>query len=227
MDKNNKRYLAIGIATVAVYTVIAFVVPFLRTGTFFIAYIFGLIAICVLTAVCIRVNGSKEPKSKFLGWAIIDVAVKYSITQLIISLIFMIFANFPTWIITVISVVLIAACGVGLIAADAAKEEIERIDRITKEKVFYIRELQSETECLILKTEDMVLKKNLKDVAERIRYSDPMTSDELYGLEMKIKEKVYMLQDLVEKGDIENSNKLCKEIQSLLIERNSKCLFLK
>lgn len=44
---------------------------------------------------------------------------------------------------------------------------------------------------------------------------------------MKIKEKVYMLQDLVEKGDIENSNKLCKEIQSLLIERNSKCLFLK
>lgn len=227
MDKNNKRYLLIGIIAAVVFTIVAFVAPFVKTPTFFAAYIFGLIAVVLLIVVSMMIEGSREVRSKFLSWAIMDVAIRYSIAQLILSLIFMIMSTWQTWILIVVSILLLAFCCVGLIAADAGKEEIERIDKQVKEKVFYIREMQAEIECLIIKTEDTILKKNLKELVEKIRYSDPMSSEQLYALEKKIIEKTGILQELVKTGAIEEANNLCKEIQNLFIERNNKCLFLK
>jgi hypothetical protein len=123
-----------------------------------------------------------------------------------------------------LNAILLGACLIGLIAVDAAREEIERIDEKIKEKVFYIKSLQVDIECLVDKTLDESVKKILKNLAETIKYSDPMSSPQLASIENKIETKVAILTETVDANDIKA---LCNELQQLFAERNRKCKILK
>lgn len=131
MKKNQIRGLTVILIILAVFSVISFLLPFKTTGMFWLSYIFGaasvLVQIYVLkTAFC----GSNEVKSKFYGFPIARIGVVYMIAQLILSIIFMILADFAPWWIAVIAfVVLLAAALIGFISSDAMRDEIEQ-DRI-------------------------------------------------------------------------------------------------
>jgi hypothetical protein len=77
------------------------------------------------------------------------------------------------------------------------------------------------------KATDGSIKKTLKDLAETIRYSDPMSSPQLAAVENKIEAKVAVLAETVEKTDWDAVKALCNELQQLLAERNRKCKILK
>ena len=64
----------------------------------------------------------------------------------------------------------------------------------------------------------------MKDLAEAIRYSDPMRSPQLAAIENKIEAKVSVLSETV---DADSVKFLCAELQQLLAERNRKCKILK
>ena len=64
-------------------------------------------------------------------------------------------------------------------------------------------------------------KRMLLQLAEKIRFSDPMSADELQDVESKIISKLEELKNCAEKAAI------IQELNLLLIERNKKCKFLK
>ena len=93
MSKNLKRfYVTVGIIFVA-FSVIAFVLPFGHGKVFWVAYLFGVVAIGAQAYVMPKtfVEGSSV-RSKFYGFPIARVSTLYLVFQLVSSLVFMAFA---------------------------------------------------------------------------------------------------------------------------------------
>ena len=92
MNKNKTRlYITIGIIFAA-FSVIAFAVPFQKNGTFWIAYLFGVIALAVQLYAMPKAFGGESIRSKFYGFPVARIAFIYLIAQLALSLVAMIAA---------------------------------------------------------------------------------------------------------------------------------------
>ena len=210
---------------IAVYNMIAFVIPFNRHGGFWTGYSFSMLAMIITVAVGFYALGREGMKSKFYGVPLISVAWTYLIVQIIVGFIEMVLPGGIYRYEIVLNVILLAICLLGLIAVNIGKEEIERIDEKVKEKVFYIKSLQVDVEGLITRANDDSLKKAVKELAETIKYSDPMSSPQLASIENKIEIKTSTLADSI--LDVEMAKSLCVELQQLFAERNRKCKMLK
>lgn len=210
-----------------VYNVIAFVLPFDRDGMFWTGYGFSMAAILLTAGVGFYALGHEGLRSKVYGWPLLTLAWYYLIVQLIISLLQMVLPFIPFQYGIVLNVILLGACLVGLIATNIGKEEIERIDEIIKGKVFYIKSVQADLEGMVGRITDETAKKTVKDLAETIRYSDPISNPQLAAIENKIEAKVAGLVNAVDSSDFATIQILCGEVHQLITERNRRCKMLK
>lgn len=227
ISKNRGLSLIAVFIILVVYNVITFVVPFERSGGFWIGYGFSILAILLTAGVGFYALSHESMKSKFYGLPLLRVTWIYLVIQVICGLIFMTFPVIPVWISVVISIILLGACLIGLIAVDIGKDEIVRVDNVIKGKVFYIKALKVDIDSLSAKTDDLLLGRSLKELSETIQYSDPMSSDQLFALEAKIEAKVAELRDAVDTRRVDDAKNLCSHIQQLFLERNKKCKLLK
>ncbi|MCL2663900.1 MAG: hypothetical protein FWE83_11335 [Oscillospiraceae bacterium] len=227
LSKNKKMSLAIALIVLGIYNTIVFVIPFNRGGGFWTGYGFSMLAIVMTAAVSLFAFKPEGLRSKIYGLPLISVAWRYLVVQMIIGLaqILLDFIPIPFQYGLVVNIILLGLCLIGLITVEIGKDEIVRIDEKVKEKVFYIKALQVDVETMADRTTDESAKKALQDLAETIRYSDPMSNPQLAAVENKIEAKVNALTDSI--TDIEATKTQCNELQQLLTERNRKCKILK
>jgi len=222
MKKNStKGYVILGILF-ALVSIIAFAVPTAKTATFWIAYVFTAAAFAAQIGIWKTALGKAETlKSKFLGFPVVHIGIVYAVIQVIAFAVFMFVPTLPAWSAIVVCSVIAGISAVCMISADAGRDEIERVEAKVQKKVFYIRELQVDIELLADNESDAAVKTALAQLAERIRYSDPMSSEQLADLENKISSKVAELKATSNKLEI------ITELNSLFDERNKKCKILK
>lgn len=222
MKKNNlMSYLALEIVF-ALFNVIAFVVPTDKTATFLTAYAFSIVAFAVQIPLWKITFGKKDTlKSKFLGIPVIHVGIAYLIIQLIAFAIFMIFPTLPVWLAVVVYAIILAIFALCSISGQVGANEINRVEEKIKIKRAFIQFLQIDIEMLAEAETNTETKAALKNLAEKVRFSDPMSHEMLGELESRITAKVEEMKTLDNK--IDN----IKEIELLLTERNKKCLILK
>jgi hypothetical protein len=218
--------IATGIV-LAMYNLIVFAAPFAREKAFWIAYGFSMFAILLTAGVSFYGIGRGSMKSRFYRWPLLYVAWFYLAVQIVLGFIFMLIPLIPTSVQIILSGLLLGVCLIGLLAADVGTQEIERVDKAIQEKVFYIKSLQADVESLVARAEAPILKKELKELADTIRYSDPMSSPQLAAIENKIEAKAAELAERAEGGDAEGARALCAELQQLFADRNRKCKLLK
>ena len=108
-----------------------------------------------------------------------------------------------------------------MIAADVGRTEIEKVEQKVQGKVFYIKNIQVDMEILTGEKKDAKTKKALELLAEKIRFSDPMSNEQLAVLEDKISLAVENLKSSDDKM------KIIEDLNLLLDERNRKCKILK
>lgn len=222
----NKRMSLIAVFTLlVVYNVVAFVIPFDRHGGFWTGYSFSMLAILITAAGAFYALGQEGMKSKFYGLPLVSVVWIYLTTQLVAGFIQMSIPEIPFRYGIVVNVLLLGACLIGLITVNISKEEIERLDDKVKEKVFYIKSLLADVEGLEARASDESNKKDLKELVETIRYSDPMSSPQLASIENKIEAKVTALME--NGADVDVTRAICNELQQLFAQRNRKCRLLK
>ena len=222
MKKNNlMSYLALGIVF-ALFNVIAFVIPTDKTATFWTAYAFSVVAFAVEIPLWKIALGKKDTlKSKFLGIPVIHVGIAYLIIQLIAFAIFMIFPTLPVWLAVVVCAIILAISALCVIAGQVGANEINRVENKIKVKRAFIQLLTIDIEILAESETDAETKSALKKLAEKVRFSDPMSNEVLEGVESRITAKVEEMKTAVDKKT------LIGEIEILLIERNNKCKVLK
>lgn len=220
MKKNStKGYVILGILF-ALVSIIAFVVPTVKTTTYWIAYVFTAAAFAAQIGIWKTALGKEETlKSKFLGFPIVHIGIVYAVIQVIAFALFMFVPTLPAWSAIVVCSIIAGVSAVCMISADAGRNEIERVEAKVQKKVFYIRELQADIEVLTDNESDATVKTALAQLAEKIRFSDPMSSEQLADLENKISSKVAELKTTSNKLEI------ITELNSLFDERNKNVKF--
>ena len=217
MKKNStKGYVILGILF-ALVNIIAFAVPTIKTATFWIAYVFTAAAFAAQIIIWKKALGNEELKSKFLGFPVVHIGIVYAIVQTVAFAVFMFVPTLPAWSAIVVCSIIAGVSAVCMISADAGRNEIERVEAKVQKKVFYIRELQADVELIAAAETDADTKAALTQLAEKIRFSDPMSNEQLADLENKISTKVLELKVAANKVEI------ITELTSLLDERNKKC----
>ena len=221
MKKNSvKGYVFIGIIFILI-TVVSLAIPTSKGAAFWIAYIFTVVALAVQIILWKRTFDHKELKSKFLGFPIVHIGIVYLVVQIAVLFIFVFAEKLPAWSALVICTVIAAMAAIFMIAADVGRTEIERVEQKVQGKVFYIKNLQVDIEILASAEKDAETKKALEQLAEKIRFSDPMSNEQLAPLEERIAIAVQSLKSSNDKM------KIIEELDLLLDERNRKCKILK
>lgn len=221
MKKNStKGYVILGILF-ALVSIIAFAVPTIKTAIFWIAYVFTAAAFAAQIFIWNKALGKETLKSKFLGLPVVHIGIVYAIIQTVAFAVFLFAPTLPVWSAIVVCSVIAGVSAVCMISANAGCNEIERVDAKVQKKVFYIRELQADVELIAAAETDADTKAALTQLAEKIRFSDPMSNEQLADSENKISAKVLELKTAVNKVEI------ITELTLLLDERNNKCKILK
>ena len=229
MKRNRNRVYICLLILLAVFSLIAFAVPFAKTVVFWIAYLFMFIAAALQIYIShMLFAGCTDEKSRFYGFPIAKIGFVYLLVQLIVSLIEMAAAAaVPAWAAVVINVILLAIALIGCIAGNTVKEEIERQDIQLKEKVSNMRALQSLSSALVGQCSDPNLRETLRQMAERFKFSDPISSEETEELEAELQKQMTEIQKAVIDKDNGAVKELCDRILSVLKERNRICMLNK
>lgn len=222
MKKNStKGYIILGTLFVLI-SAIALAVPLPKTAAFWVAYAFTVVAFAAQIFLWKTALGRSESlKSKFLGFPIVYIGVGYLVIQILALAVFRSIPALPVWSAVVVCMVITGVSAVCMIAADAGRGEIERVSAKVQKKVFYIRQLQADVEILADAETDAATKTALRQLAEKIRFSDPMSNEQIADIEERITEKIAELKSSTDKAKVVN------ELNSLLDERNRKIRILK
>ncbi len=221
MKNKNSGYAVLGILFVLI-SIIVFVIPTEKTATFWIAYVFTAIAFVSQIVIWKKALGKNDAlKSKFLGLPVVHIGIVYLIIQIITLAVFTAVPTLPNWSAVVACAVILGISAVCMIAGEAGRNEIERVEAKIQKKVFFIKELQADVELLADAEKDTKTKTALQQLAEKIRFSDPMSNDALAEVEAVITSKIAELKTA------SNKEAVIQELNSLLTERNKKCKILK
>ena len=125
----------------------------------------------------------------------------------------------PWWIPLVVYAVGLGAAVIGLIGAEAIVEEIETQDVKLKDNTAMMRALQSKISQLAAQSEDAAI----QALAEEIRYSDPVSCEQIADAEADLVAVVDQLQAAYIDGEQEAMAQLCRKAMALLAERNRLC----
>ena len=225
LSKGKFQTILILAIVLAAYLLLAFVIPFAKTAVFWLALVFTLAAFGVqLYVLKLSFTKGKDARSKFYGFPIARVASVYLIIQIVLSFLFMALAAFcPAWIAAVVFVLLLAAAAVGVVAADAMRDEVERQDRQLKTDVAAMRALQSRAAALVSRCENVELKADAQKLSDAFRYSDPVTNDATKDAGHELFTCMDELERAMLDNDTEGAKVLMKRTAAQLAERNRLC----
>ena len=222
MKKNSTTgYILLSIAFVLV-SVIAFTIPSAKTTAFWISYAFTVIAFAAQIVIWKAALGRAESlKSKFLGFPVVHIGMVYLVVQIIAFAVFLFAPALPVWSAIVAGAVIAGSSAICMIAADVGRSEIEQVSAKAREGTFYIKQLQTDIESLADTETNAETKTALKQLAEKIRFSDHVRDTQIADIENRITAKISEMKSATDKSRIIN------ELNSLLDERNKKIKILK
>ena len=221
MKKDTIRGIVAMAVVLVLYILIAFLIPFVHTATFWVSFVFTLIAFAVVAA-AIYIAFIKNPnaKSRFYGFPIARIGVIYGLVQLIAGFIFMVLSQWaPVWAAVLVYAIALGATVIGLVSAEAVISEIHVQDAKLKKNVSLMRSLQSKVNQMAAQSENA----DIKALADALRYSDPVSNDAITDAEADLAATVDVLQSAYVDGDSEAVAKLCRKASALLAERNRLC----
>ena len=224
--KTNEIRWWVGLGAAAVvYNVIAFALPFAKTGVFFLSWIFTMAALAAQVYV-IRTAFFKGEgvRSKLYGFPIARVGMIYLAVQVVLGLIFMALGTVvPFWLPLVLYVILMGAAFIGLITTEGVREEVERQERKLVKDVGRMKKFRALADTLAREGQIPEAKEPLRELAEVFRYSDPVSSEALKEIEDKLADDLARLQDAVALLEKEKTLELCRKTKRDLEERNQMC----
>lgn len=223
--KNEIRSVVLlGLVLIA-YHVLAFAIPFVKNGLFWLSYVFTLIAILAQGYV-FHTSFAKggSPKSQFYGFPIARVGLLYLAAQLILGFAGMSCASFcPVWVGAIVYILLLVAAAAGILTTETVRDELHRQDAVLKANVSAMRGMQSLAAHLVSQCEGETVKAAVQSLADDLRYSDPVSSPALEESERDLDACLKELQQAVVDGDSAVALTLCKRASAALAERNRLC----
>ena len=225
LNKRQKQLLVILTVAAVVFSVIVFLIPFPKKAVFWIAWLFEMIAFALQIPIFkLAFDNAEELKSKVLGFPVFRVGYLYLGIQTVLSL--ALFAlgfipKFPLWLTLVLCILVLAGAIVCSMTADIARDEVQRVEFEQKKDTSAMTSLKSISASLIPLTSAVALQKQLEQLAEDFRYSDPVSSDALTTVETELSSMLNQLQNHLEQNTATSEE--ITALQKKLAQRNALC----
>lgn len=227
--KNKAMVSALPAIVFIAYTVITWIM-FLEDaeGVFWVSWVFSLVATVLTMAIPFWIaKKDKEVKTIIQGFSVATVTTLYFVAQLVLSFVFMLMTFLPTSVVAILEVLLVATYLVFIVLSVTGINVVNNIEKVQKEKVYFVKSIAVDLDLVANKLADDASKKLVAKLAESVKYSDPMSSPALAGLESQISIKVEELKVAADENDYEKVSTSATKIEQLFAERNEKCKLLK
>ena len=179
-----------------------------------------------VTATVAAVKENSTSDRKFLGLSLVYTGVKYYTLLIIVSAVSLI-VGLPLLVQIIAAIIFVALGAAEFIKTKTAAEIVEQVDEKVTVQTSFIKTMTSEAERLMSRVSEPEEKAVLREVCEALRYSDPMSSQELSEIETKISEKFDELSSAVVEHSTEKTKTIASELVTLVGERNRKCKGIK
>ena len=229
MSKRFKYYLLIWVVLLVVFNVISFVVPSTSgdqnsfTGQFWLGYIFITIAF-IGQLLCAHIAFKAENLKKlFYDLPLVTISCIGLIVMWLVGSVVMVVSAIPKWVGIIACILPLAFTAISLVKARWAAEEVERVDEKIALKTSTINTLLIEASGLAARAKSPAAKAACNSVYEAIRYSDPMSNEDLSSIEAKIKVKLGELAESITTDEEHEMETISEELVLLINERNRMC----
>ncbi len=224
---NDKKNLIIVAVIMAIVATSMFLIVDIST-VFIIAYVFALIGVAGLIITAMQIVEKKDVYP--WGAAIPLQALRYLIIEVIVSVIVVTLRKLNLFELSagyfaVIHIVILAFYAIRIVLMLGGKMYIEKMEEKNHTKVSVIKEMQAEVENLLSTVEGEGVKMSLKKLEEAIRYSDPVTGEELVKTDVELLAEVQRLHEaLTDETELMRRTEL---FLKNLKQRNTKAKLLK
>lgn len=234
MKKTFNLYIVVWILLLALFNIIVFVSPstagvvYKFGGAFWSGYIFITLAL-IGQLICgyFAFTKSATKERLFLNLPFITISYSSLIISAIVGTVCMAVPGIPNWIGIIVGTLVLGVHSIAIIKAVAAAEIVDTLDGKVKAQTSFIKNLTLDAQALVNHANSSEIKNQCQKVYEKLRYSDPMSSDSLSGIEQQIKEELQALTDSVIAGDSSATESFAHSIMILIDERNNKCKYNK
>ncbi len=220
LSKSKKLSLAAWIVALAVYIFLVFLLskPENRVPSFWIGFSFTIVAFALTLYIVFK--GIKADDLLF-NYPLYKLCVSYYVVQLIFGSVFIIFViTGIVWVIA-IEVVILAIFVILFFLLNASNEIITKQEKEIKVKRQVINELKDKLDYINHQVEDKDVKDAIEELAEQVRFSDPMSNASVIDLDNTIATKIDEL-DSIDKNDNEKMLAFINELSFTIKQRNTK-----
>jgi hypothetical protein len=229
MNKRRNALIAVLVILLIVFNVVVFAINLPRTGAFWVADLFAMIAIFAQAGTHYLAYGNAETlMSKVYGFPIVQVGYYYLGGQLIVSLLFILLAQWvPIWLVLMISIIMGGAAAIGVIANDNVRDTIEKMDEYHDTQTSYMRKLYFRVKSIAEVAKDKELKDKLKAFVSEVEFSDAVSGPDLGQVEYHLWTCIHDLEESVHNNDIATALETLSKAEDLLHQRNNLCQLYK
>jgi type II secretory pathway pseudopilin PulG len=225
-NKNLITMVAVFAIILVVYILAFLLIPFNKSLSSWLAFGFTIFAFVVGTGITAFAFGKKELKSKFYGLPIFKIGIIYVAVQLVLGIIICIIAAFvavPFWVALLIFIIALAVFAIAFIGVSGARSAIEEIETQEEIKTQTHKVFSLSIDGIVDICEDESVKVKLSKLAEKFKYSDPVSSSETEEIEDEIAVGLDNLRGFIKSKDYSAAATKIQEIDNLLSERNRIC----
>ncbi len=233
MKKSFKIYAIIWAIVFALFNVICFVTPGEAAGmskfggAFWAGYIFITLAF-IGQLICAYFAFKPDNLQKlFYNIPLITISYIGLIIMLVVGSLAMAIPNLPNWVGIMVCLLVLTFTAIAVITAKAAGTVVSNIDAKIKANTAFIKELTAEAQNLTNRAKAPMLKALCSKVYEALRYSDPMSNENLSDIGTRIKEEFSTFTDAVLSDNLDETESSGNELMNLIQDRNKKCKLLK
>ena len=228
MNSHQRRVLAGFIIAVLILT--ALFILLTKNPLIITAYCFSLLAPIIFFGTLLFIT-SGTPNKYITNAAFPIQASYYGGVNIISCILFCVLDQTGVWSIAVgwfafIHITLIALWTWRILAMDSGQEEIHKVEKNIRQKTDAWKIILADIAALKQETPGNC-QKIIQDVAEAIRYSDPVSCQELKYIEEEIYADIRLLKAMIKEEKTEDISKICLKVQNAIKNRNNRLKLLK
>lgn len=232
MNKNFKYYSSIWAILLVIFNIATFVSPNEVAGmtkfggAFWVGYIFITLAFIGQLAVSFFAFNAKNMQKFFYKIPLIRISWTGLILTLVFGVLCMVIPNLPNWVGIIACFAVLGFNAISLAKANATADIVSEIDNKIQAQTSFIKTLTVDAESLMSRAQNETAKSVAKKVYEAVRYSNPMSNDDLSGVESEITIKFNQFANAIN-TDSDNVTTIAEELIVLISDRNKRCKVIK
>lgn len=228
MKNIRTQVVAVLLIVAALFSAAVFLIPFDKDEpTFWIGYVAELAAIFLQIPVFkLAYPVGSDLKSKVLGYPLFKIGVSYLVVQTILSFVIIALGSggdFPAWLAILLCLVVLGTALLFGMSANMARTAITNLETASAVDTNLMKSLSFRAKNLVNKTNNPVFQKELNKLAEKITYSDPVSSPATADAEYKLSSLFGQLEAAVNSPQGSGIMELCQSVNIALDDRNTIC----